>query len=65
MAPHANGSGGYATGLAADGLPKSQRTDFQVDAANVTYSDADIVSKYRYRTTAVRQVNGQFTNLGS
>ncbi|KAF7193959.1 Inositol-3-phosphate synthase [Pseudocercospora fuligena] len=62
MAPHANDSEGYATGLTAAeiGVAVPPSAEFTVDASNVTYSDADIQSKYRYHTTQVKRVDGKF-----
>ena len=56
MAPHATGAangGGHTTsnGTAANGA--SARPLFTVNSPNVVYSDAEIRSKYTYRTTMV------------
>jgi myo-inositol-1-phosphate synthase len=62
MAPHAeemsNGSHSNLTPTAPSLTPSG--TDFTVDAQNVKYEDAEIVSKYRYRTTKVNRVDGKF-----
>jgi myo-inositol-1-phosphate synthase len=62
MAPHAeetsNGSHSNLTATAPSFTPSG--TDFTVDAQNVTYEDAEITSKYRYRTTKVNRVDGKF-----
>jgi len=59
MAPHANGE----SGLMRDGLQgvDAKAPLFTVDSPNVTYTDDEIRSKYRYRTTSVKKAaNGQY-----
>lgn len=60
MAPHANDSEGHATGMSSFETKHEKATDFVVDAANVDYTDDDITSKYRYRTTQIKRDNGKF-----
>jgi myo-inositol-1-phosphate synthase len=59
MAPHANDAEGFPVGMGPDGLP-TPSTDFTVEASNVNYTDTEILSKYRYRTTQVKRVDGRF-----
>jgi len=61
MAPHANDSNGEATGITTSQLSRDiSSTGFTVEASNVTYNDKDITSKYHYRTTDVKRVDGKF-----
>lgn len=60
MAPHANDSQGYATGITSAPLQTAAASDFTVEASNVTYTDSEIQSKYHYRTTQVKRVDGKF-----
>ncbi|KAF2172953.1 hypothetical protein M409DRAFT_49456 [Zasmidium cellare ATCC 36951] len=57
MAPHANDPSGLATGLSATQLTTAQDSAFVVDSPNVAYSDAEILSKYNYRTTQIKRVD--------
>lgn len=56
MAPHAEVGTGFANG---DGhsvaTSSAHRELFTVNSPNVTYTDAEIQSKYTYRTTSVEQ----------
>lgn len=58
MAPHANDSEAYSAGTPLTRGGSS--TDFTVDATNVQYTGQDITSKYRYRTTEVKRVDGKY-----
>ncbi|KAK4634154.1 Inositol-3-phosphate synthase [Fulvia fulva] len=60
MAPHANDTHGFATGMTATQIRQAPSTDFVVDAANVSYGQDDILSKYNYRTTSVKRVDGKY-----
>ena len=51
MAPHADETVSYTNG-STNGASKPKDL-FTVDSPNVTYTDAEILSKYTYRTTAV------------
>jgi myo-inositol-1-phosphate synthase len=51
MAPHAEESNGSANG----GVVTSNKDLFTVTSPNVQYTDAEIRTKYTYRTTAVSQ----------
>lgn len=58
MAPHANDSTGNADGMSSAPI----KTDlFTVQSPNVQYTDADITSKYTYRTTEVSMNDGKYT----
>jgi myo-inositol-1-phosphate synthase len=59
MAPHANDSEGLATGINVAASREAAASGFTVDASNVNYSEEDIVSKYRYRTTKVQRTGGK------
>ncbi|KAH8808027.1 hypothetical protein F5884DRAFT_351790 [Xylogone sp. PMI_703] len=59
MAPHAEVGTGFANGngssTAASTSTSTTRDLFTVNSPNVAYSDAEIHSKYTYRTTSVEQ----------
>ncbi|KAF1350697.1 hypothetical protein BDV97DRAFT_368424 [Delphinella strobiligena] len=58
MAPHATGDGGHSDGLQGGGARHSL---FTVNSPNVVYTQDEIRSKYKYRTTAVTEgANGQY-----
>ncbi|KAK5120490.1 hypothetical protein LTR85_006145 [Meristemomyces frigidus] len=59
MAPHANDESGNAGGMSMH--ESSTPAGFTVQSPNVKYSDADITSKYTYRTTDVSFANGGFS----
>ncbi|KAK4543713.1 hypothetical protein LTR36_005358 [Oleoguttula mirabilis] len=59
MAPHANDENGNAGGISIH--QANTPSSFTVESPNVTYSDADITSKYTYRTTDVSFANGAFS----
>ena len=63
MAPHANDTEGNATGISMSGTNASHSTCFTVNSPDVTYTDADITSKYTYRTTEVENKNGTFVAI--
>jgi myo-inositol-1-phosphate synthase len=50
MAPHADDAKGFSSEIAVAATPTEL---FTVDSPNVVYTDAEIKSKYTYRTTAV------------
>ncbi|KAF1824536.1 myo-inositol-phosphate synthase [Dissoconium aciculare CBS 342.82] len=62
MAPHADETTSQSNGHLAATAPSftPSGAEFTVDAQNVTYEDAEITSKYRYRTTKVKRVDGKF-----
>ena len=60
MAPHANDTQGNSTGLDWKDVGGSSTNSFTVQSPNVEYSDADITSKYAYRTTDVEFDDGKF-----
>ena len=60
MAPHANDIHGEATGHSIENMLSPQIEQFKVDSPNVEYRDAEILSKYHYRTTQVKAVGGKY-----
>lgn len=46
--------------MTATQIRQAPSTDFVVDAANVSYGQDDILSKYNYRTTSVKRVDGKY-----
>ena len=61
MAPHAEGTNGYTNGVSHTFMTSEKRDLFTVDSPNVVYTDAEIKSKYIYRTTSVSQAgNGKY-----
>ncbi|KAL3960658.1 hypothetical protein ACCO45_005775 [Purpureocillium lilacinum] len=62
MAPHAQDSTGSSNGAGhANGHAGAARSTFVVNSPNVTYTDAEIKSKYTYRTTSVEtNASGDF-----
>ena len=63
MAPHAESNNGSSNGAVdAAGIPAaSVAPTFKVNSPNVTYTDAEIRSKYTYRTTSVEtDASGNF-----
>ncbi|CAK1354992.1 unnamed protein product [Cercospora beticola] len=60
MAPHANDSEGFSTNNPTATTQRANVNDFSVEAPHVQYSNEDILSKYHYRTTEVRRVNGKY-----
>ena len=60
MAPHANDSEGYATGISMSPTTDSQADIFAVESPNVKYTANDITSRYNYRTTEVSMKNGKY-----
>jgi myo-inositol-1-phosphate synthase len=62
MAPHAEGNNSYESGVSAttQGTASSKPELFTVQSPNVKYTDADITSKYSYRTTEVNVTNGKY-----
>ncbi|CAK4032045.1 Inositol-3-phosphate synthase [Lecanosticta acicola] len=59
MAPHANDSNGFATGLNAAEPLAFNTNGFTVDSPNVAYDGSNITSKYHYRTTEIKRVDGK------
>ncbi|KAK5134107.1 hypothetical protein LTR08_006882 [Meristemomyces frigidus] len=59
MAPHANDANGSAAGISIHDTRAA--SVFTVDSPNVTYSNADITSKYTYRTTDVSFKDGKYS----
>jgi myo-inositol-1-phosphate synthase len=62
MAPHAEGNNSYESGVSAttQGTASSKPELFTVQSPNVKYTDADITSKYSYRTTEVNVTDGKY-----
>jgi myo-inositol-1-phosphate synthase len=61
MAPHAEGNNSYESGVSAtQGATSSKPELFTVQSPNVKYTDADITSKYSYRTTEVNVTDGKY-----
>jgi myo-inositol-1-phosphate synthase len=62
MAPHAEGNNSYESGISAttQGTASSKPELFTVQSPNVKYTDADITSKYSYRTTEVNVTDGKY-----
>ncbi|KAI0470682.1 myo-inositol-1-phosphate synthase [Xylariaceae sp. FL0804] len=62
MAPHAESETGPAYGGEHDATTDNPTSPaFMVDSPNVAYTDAEILSKYTYRTTSVsRNASGQY-----
>ncbi|KAG6003394.1 Inositol-3-phosphate synthase [Claviceps maximensis] len=62
MAPHAQIPSGSTNGaIHANAAAAASRTTFLVNSPNVSYTDAEIKSKYTYRTTSVEtDGNGNF-----
>ena len=59
MAPHADDS--YTNGASISQVAVPQSEHFSVQSPNVKYTDADITSKYTYRTTEVTMADGKYT----
>jgi myo-inositol-1-phosphate synthase len=61
MAPHAQETSGSTNGAVPTNGTAATPTTFVVNSPNVTYTDAEIKSKYTYRTTSVEtDANGNF-----
>jgi len=61
MAPHAEDAREWSANGDNQSAPSQPKQTFTVDSPNVTYTDAEIRSKYTYRTTAISQgANGQY-----
>lgn len=54
MAPHADDAKAFSSGT---GIATAQEELFTVDSPNVVYTDAEIKSKYTYRTTTVTKIS--------
>lgn len=64
MAPHADNEVGYMNGYSVNSTTTfdAPKDLFTVDSPDVIYTDAEIKSKYTYRTTAVtKSSNGHYT----
>lgn len=61
MAPHANDSNGDAAGMTLSEVNPRSPASFTVASPNVAYNDADITSKYTYRTTDISFESGKYS----